>query len=83
MADDGKFRVEKFNGKKFPLWKMKMEDYLYQKDLYLPLSIKKKKPMAMTDAEWEILDRKALGTVRLCLVASVPSIFRRKQQQRV
>ena len=25
----------------------------------------------MTDAEWEILDRKALGTVRLCLAASV------------
>ena len=25
----------------------------------------------MKNAEWEILDRKALGTVRLCLVASV------------
>ena len=25
----------------------------------------------MTDAEWNILDRKALGTVRLCLAASV------------
>ena len=48
-----------------------MEDYLYQKDLYLPLSGKTKKPTAMTDAEWEILDRKALGTLWLCLAVSV------------
>ena len=33
MAEDGKFRVEKFNGQNFSLWKMQMEDYLYQKDL--------------------------------------------------
>ena len=71
MAKDGKFRVEKFNGKKFSLWKMQMEDYLYQKDLYLPLSGKAKKPVAMTDVEWNILDRKALRIVRLCLAASV------------
>ena len=71
MAEDGKFRVDKFNGQNFPLWKMQMEDYLYQKDLYLPLSRKTKKPMTMKDAEWELIDRKALRTVRLCLVASV------------
>ena len=71
MAEDGKFRVEKFNGQNFPLWKMQMEDYLYQKDLYLPLSGKTKKPTAMIDAKWEILDRKALRIVRLCLAASV------------
>ena len=71
MADDGKFRVEKFNGQNFALWKMQMEDYLYQKDLYLPLSGKTKKLMNMTDAEWDIIDRKALGIVRLCLAASV------------
>ena len=71
MEKDGNFRVEKFNDQNFPLWKMQMEDYLYQKDPYLPLSGKKKKPAAMTDVEWNILDRKALGTVRLCLVASV------------
>ena len=71
MADAGKFTVEKFNGQKFPLWKMQMEDYLYQKDLYLPLSGKTKNPTAMTDVEWNILERKALGTIRLWLVASV------------
>ena len=63
MAKDAKFRVEKFNSQNFPLWKMHMEDYLYQKDMYLPLSGKTKKLAAMIDAEWNILDRKALGIV--------------------
>ena len=48
-----------------------MEDYLYQKDLYLPLGGKASKLMSMTDEEWEILDRKALGTIQLCLAVSV------------
>ena len=71
MAEDGKFRVEKFNGQNFSLWKMQMEDYLYQKDLYLPLGGKTKMPTGMKDEEWNLLDRKALGTIRLCLAASV------------
>ena len=71
MSEDGKFRVEKFNGQKYQLWKMQMEDYLYQKDLFLPLSGVAKNSAAMKDEEWEILDRKALGTIRLSLAASV------------
>jgi hypothetical protein len=71
MSEDGKFRVDKFNGQNYQLWKMQMEDYLYQKDLFLPLSGVAKKPMAMKDEEWEILDRKALGMIRLSLAASV------------
>jgi hypothetical protein len=71
MSEDGKFGVEKFNGQNYQLWKMQMEDYLYQKDLFLPLSGVAKKPVAMKDEEWEILDRKALGTIRLSLAASV------------
>jgi hypothetical protein len=71
MSEDGKFRVEKFNGQNYQLWKMQMEDYLYQKDLFLPLSGVAKKSAAMKDEEWEILDRKALGTIRLSLAASV------------
>ena len=66
MAEDGKFRVEKFNGKNFSLWKMQMEDYLY-----LPFGGKTKMPIGMKDEEWSLLDRKALETIRLCLVASV------------
>jgi len=39
-----------------------MEDYLYQKDLHLPLSRKTKKPMSMTDREWDILDKNMKNT---------------------
>ena len=71
MADGGRFMVEKFNGQNFSLWKMQMEDYLYQKDLYVPLGGKTKMPTGMKDEEWNLLDRKALGKIRLCLAASV------------
>ncbi|KAK3017333.1 hypothetical protein RJ639_005486 [Escallonia herrerae] len=37
MAEEGKGKIEKFNGMNFQWWKMQVEDYLYQKDLYLPL----------------------------------------------
>ena len=71
MSEDGKFRVEKFNDQNNQLWKMQMEEYLYQKDIFLPLSGVAKKPAAMKDEEWEILDLKALGTIRLSLTMSV------------
>lgn len=49
-----------------------MEHYLYQKDLYLLLGGKtKSKPTNMDDSNWELLNRKALGTIRLYLGASI------------
>ena len=63
---EGKFRVDKFNGQNYQLWKMQMEDYLY-----LSLGGKAKQPVAMKDEEWEVLDRKALGTIHMCLASSV------------
>ena len=50
---------------------MKMEDDLYQKDLWKPLEGKAKKQGTITDEDWEILDRKALGSIHLCLALSV------------
>ena len=67
MEEEGKFRVNKFNGQNYQLWKMKMEVYLYQKDIYLPLGKKSKQPVTMKDGEWEVLDIKELGTIQLCL----------------
>ena len=29
MVDEGKLKIEKFNGKNFQLWKMQMDDYPY------------------------------------------------------
>jgi hypothetical protein len=71
MMEDEKFRVKKFNGQNYQLWKIQMEDYLYQKDLFLPLGRVSKKSTAMKDEEWEILDRKALGKIRMSLAVLV------------
>ena len=49
MAEKGNFRVEKFNDQNYQLWNMQMEDYMYQKDLYLSLGRKEKQPAAMKD----------------------------------
>ena len=75
MAKEGRLKVEKFNGQGFQFWKMQMEDYLYQKDLYQPLEDKTKKPSSMSDEEWGLLDRKALGAIRLYLSSSVAFNF--------
>jgi hypothetical protein len=48
-----------------------MEDYLYQKDLFLPLEGISKKLTAMKDKECEGLGKKALGMIRLSMAASV------------
>ena len=71
MADEGKLKVEKFNGQNFQLWKMQMEDCLYQKDLWKPMEGKSKKWGTMTDEDQEILDRKALRSIQLCLAPLV------------
>jgi hypothetical protein len=71
MAKEGKLKVENFNGQNYQLWKMHMEDYLYQKDLWQPLGGKVKKPSAMSDEDWDILDQTTLGNIHLCLPPSV------------
>ena len=68
-ADEGKIRLEKFDGTDFGFWKMQIEDYLYQKNLYQPLS--GKKPDSMKADEWNLLDRQALGVIRLTLTRNV------------
>ena len=50
---------------------MQIEDYLYEKDLYLPLGRKIYKPKEMSDSEWKILERNALGMIRLSLASMV------------
>jgi hypothetical protein len=58
ISKDGKFRFKKFNGQNYQLWKMHMEDYLYQKDLFLPLGRVEKKSTTIKDEEWQIIDRR-------------------------
>uniref|UniRef100_A0A803MM02 Retrovirus-related Pol polyprotein from transposon TNT 1-94-like beta-barrel domain-containing protein n=1 Tax=Chenopodium quinoa TaxID=63459 RepID=A0A803MM02_CHEQI len=66
--EEGKLRIKKFDAKDFGFQKMQIEDYLYQKNLYLPLT---SKPSGMKEDEWKVLDRQALGVIRLTLAKSV------------
>ena len=68
-ADEGKIKLEKFDCADFGFWKMQIEDYLYQKKLYEPLS--ETKPEGMKDEDWNLLDRQALGVIRLTLSRNV------------
>ncbi|KAE8728571.1 hypothetical protein F3Y22_tig00004205pilonHSYRG00041 [Hibiscus syriacus] len=68
-ADEGKVKIEKFDGADFGFWKMQIEDFLYQKNLYQPLS--GKQPEGMKNEDWALLDRQALGVIRLTLSRNV------------
>ena len=57
-----------FSGKNnFELWKLKIQALLVQQGLHKSLDGKRKRPLTMTDDEWEELDATALSTIRLCL----------------
>lgn len=69
MTED-KIRIEKFDGQDFGWWKLQIEDYLYQKDLYSPLEGMKPEAAEvdpLAESAWKVLDRKALGVIRLGL----------------
>ena len=63
MVDEGKTRVERFNGVNFGFWKIQIKEYMYQKDPYLPLGRKTHNQKEMSDGEWEILDQKTLRAI--------------------
>jgi hypothetical protein len=48
-----------------------MEGYLYEKDLFLPLGGIEKNSTTIKDEQWEVVYRKALGTIRMSLAVSV------------
>ena len=70
MAIDRKIEIEKFNGQSFELCKLKMEDFLVDKDQWIAVD-PSTKLMTMSDEYWKKLDRKAKSTIRLCVSDSV------------
>ena len=68
-TEEVKVKIDRFEGKDFGFWKMQIEDYLYQMKLHLPLS--GEKPETMKQADWELLDRRAMGVIRLTLARNV------------
>ncbi|GFZ16927.1 hypothetical protein Acr_26g0001970 [Actinidia rufa] len=51
----------------YAIWKPRMEDILFCKDLHDPLENKGKKPLAMKDEEWRKMNRKTIGLIRQCI----------------
>ncbi|XP_020270720.1 uncharacterized protein LOC109845880 [Asparagus officinalis] len=66
-VEDNSLQIEKFGSQNFRYWMMKIEDYLYQKDLFLRLQGVEGKPKKIDDDKWKVLDRKALAIIRLNL----------------
>ncbi|KAJ0805654.1 putative RNA-directed DNA polymerase [Helianthus annuus] len=71
MAEDGKFRIEKFNGTDFAWWIMQIEALLGECDLDVVLE---EKPAGMdkaAEAIWNSKDKKARGKITLALTRSI------------
>jgi hypothetical protein len=48
----------------YSIWKTRMEDILYCKELFEPIDLNGVKPNAKTDDEWKKLNRKAIEHIR-------------------
>ena len=62
MASCGNIEIEKFNGQRFELWKIKMEDLLVDKDHWIAVDLGTK-PTGVSNEEWKKMDRKAKSTI--------------------
>jgi hypothetical protein len=66
MASNLKMEIEKFNGKRFELWKLKMEDLLVDRDQWIAVD-PGTTPTGTSADDWKKTDQKAKSTIRLCL----------------
>ena len=62
--------IDKFNGKSFELWKLKMKDLLVDIDQWIAVD-PGTSPTRTSIDDWKKLDQKAKSTIRLCLSDSV------------
>jgi hypothetical protein len=62
MESNSKLEIEKFNGKIFELWKLKMEDLLVDKDQWIVVDLGTS-PTGTSIDDWKKLDRKAKSTI--------------------
>ena len=69
MADEG--AMIKLTESNYSIWKSRMEDYLYCKDLFDPIEGDEAKPEEMSQKQWDKLKKKSLGTIRQWVDASI------------
>jgi hypothetical protein len=70
MVSSSKMEIEKFNGKSFELWKLKMEYMLVYKDHWIVVDPGTEHTGTSGD-DWKKLDWKAKRKIRLCLSDSI------------
>lgn len=63
--DEGKMKIDRFNGKDFGFQKNQIEDLLHQKNKHQPLL--GEKPNFNGEKDKKLLDRQALGVICLML----------------
>ena len=71
MTGGSLVRMVAFNGSNWAIWKARMEDFLFCKDLQGPLLRDSAKPKKMSMEEWRILDRETVGYIRQWICANV------------
>jgi len=62
MESSGKKEIDKFNGRSFELWTLKMEDSLVDKYQWIAVDLGTK-PKTMSAKDWMKLDHKAKITI--------------------
>ena len=62
----GRIEIEKFDDTNFELWKLKVEDMMVDRDLWIVVS--GNNPLGIKQEDWVSIDRKSKGLIRLCLV---------------
>jgi hypothetical protein len=62
MASSSKMEIEKFNGKLFELWKLKMEDLLVDRDQWIVVD-PNTSPKGTSEDDWKNLDQKEKSTI--------------------
>jgi hypothetical protein len=67
MASNSKMEIEKFNGKSFELWKIKMKYMLVDKDQWIVVDTGIAPTITSVD-DWKNLDRKSKITIQMCLL---------------
>ena len=76
MVNSSRVEINKFNGKKFDLWKLKMENIIVDKEQWVVADLGIK-PDAMSIEYWEKLYRRTRSMIQLCLSNLAPLNFSR------
>ncbi|CAN0846213.1 Retrovirus-related Pol polyprotein from transposon TNT 1-94 [Linum grandiflorum] len=69
--DDSNGVMIKLTSSNYAIWKPRMEDILFCKDLYEPIESGSEKPEDKTEKEWEVLHRKAVAIIRQWIDQSI------------